>query len=556
MKISLLTALISLAAISCAGKTGGQVAIDGGSGGASVIACSSDGQCGSTRSCFANRCVDRLDPQPSWAVELNPPPVRPPPLAETPVPTVTELLSVNGSPVVLSANSTVPLTVQFAADSTSATAVPTMATVILTVPSQIPGRPALSFQADFVPTKRWAILAVPPNVLGQQATVNLIPLPPADVTTPPYTFPAVPIPTSGQTVNAGMLSGASFKISGRLVDPVNEAARENFTARAFQGDLLASTTAVTSPVDGGFTIYLAAGSGPVNLQLLPATGAFDPWLTLAQIPLAAGPKDLGPIALPPHPMTNAFQVTVHGTTDDQRVANAAVRAVATTFTGGDSRATFKYLRDGSTDANGNAQLDLIPGDSQTALNYAVSVAPPAGSPWTTQCASYVPVLYNGSAREFTLLPRPVVSGTLLSADGAPVANAVVTATTGAAADTLCLLGPATTSVITDATGAFKLALDPGHYQLDYDPPTGSPAPRWTEPYEVVANIDANRTVRLPPPALFEGDLEDALDNPLPFTTIRIFEPNCPSPTSCAPPTLRGQAQSDADGHFRAIVWAP
>jgi hypothetical protein len=352
-----------------------------------------------------------------------------------------------------------------------------------------------------------------------------------------------------------MLSGASFKISGRLVDPVNEAAKENFTARAFQGDLLASTTAVTSPVDGGFTIYLAAGSGPVNLQLLPATGAFDPWLTLAQIPLAAGPKDLGPIALPPHPMTNAFQVTVHGTTDDQRVANATVRAVATTFAGGDSRATFKYLRDGSTDANGNAQLDLIPGDSQTALNYAVSVAPPAArrgrpsAPRTSRCCTTDP---RGSSRCFPVRWSPVRC-CLPMARPSPMLSSP-RRRGRRRTPCACWVPPRRASSPTRRAHSSSRSIPATISSITILPPDHRS--RWTEPYEVVANIDANRTVRLPPPALFEGDLEDALDNPLPFTTIRIFEPNCPSPTSCAPPTLRGQAQSDADGHFRAIVWAP
>jgi hypothetical protein len=462
---------------------------------------------------------------------------------------------------VLSANSTVPLVVQFAADSKSTTAVPTMATVLLTVPSQIPGRPSLSFQAEFIPSSISAKLAVPRTVLGQQATVNLIPLSPADVTTPPYTFSSVAIPMSGEPVNAGMLSGATFKISGQLVDPLSGTGEKNFTARAFQGDFLASTTAITSPVDGGFTIYLAAGSGAVNLQLLPAAGASDPWMTLAQIPLSAGPKDLGPIALPPHPMANAFHVTVHGGTPDRpAVAGAAVRAVATTFAGGDDRATSTYLRDGSTDADGDAQLTLIPGDSQTARMYTISVVPPAGSPWATQCMSGVPVLYNGSTtttlQDFGLVPRPVISGTLLSVDGIPVANAVVTATLGKGAASACLSGPRVTSLITDETGAFKLALDPGQYQVDYDPPAGSAAPRLTEFYEVKLNGDAERTIRLPPPALFEGDVQDADGNRLPFTTIRIFEPNCPTAGPCAPPTLRGQTQSDADGHFRVIVAAP
>ena len=125
-------------------------------------------QCGNNASCFAKRCVDRLDTLGSWAVELRPPPVNPPPDPYIPIPTVTELLSVSGPPVVLSANLTVPLVVQFAVDSTSQTAVPTMATVIVTVPSQIPGRPDPLLPGDFAPTSRSAKLAVPPTFSGNR----------------------------------------------------------------------------------------------------------------------------------------------------------------------------------------------------------------------------------------------------------------------------------------------------------------------------------------------------------------------------------------------------
>ena len=133
---------------------------------------------------------------------------------------------------------------------------------------------------------------------------------------------------------------------------------------------------------------------------------------------------------------------------------------------------------------------------------------------------------------------------------------VVTATLGKGAASGCLSGAVTTSVITDATGAFKLALDPGQYQFDYNPPAGSPAPRWTEDYEVKVDGGAERTVHLPAPALFEGDVKDALGQPLQSTTIRIFEPHTSMDGSVSPPTCIGQTQSDADGHFRAIVRAP
>ena len=559
MRISLFTAMTSLAAISCAGVGEKASPGDAGADGGAVIACSKDQQCGSNGGCVSNRCVDRVDNLAGWAVELTPRLVTNLPAGAS-VPAVTELLSVSGSPVVLTASAAVSLVVPFKTESTSTAALPATGSVILTVPSRIPGRPDQAFQASFGAPATSATLSVPETVLGQQATVNLIPVSPSDLTTPPYTFLDVQVPPPGQMLDA-LPVPASFKISGQLLDALDNA-KGNFTARAFQSGTsrIASTTATTSMADGGFTIFLPAGAGAVNLELANSAST-DPWMTLGQI---QAPMDLGPIALPASAAANAFRVTVHGNDSLQTpVANAAVRAF-TTFMGGDQSRTAKYLRDGTSDASGMTQLTLIPGDSQTARSYAISVVPPAGSPWASQCVTGVPVLWNGSAtatiQDFMLVPRPVVRGTLLSVDGAPVANAVVTATRGPSAASDCLPGPATTSVITDATGAFALAVDPGDcYQLDYDPPAGSAAPRLTE-YGVSVPAAVPKIVRLPRPALFEGDVHDAQSQTLGFTTIRIFEPRAAATDQCSPaplaPTLRGQTQSDKDGHFRAIVVAP
>jgi hypothetical protein len=567
MKISLLAAITSLAAISCGGGAAEAInSRDGGADGGAVIACSSDMQCGNSGACVGKRCVQRVGKVDSWIVEVTaPPPSAPAPPPGTYGPLVTELGSVGEPPVVLTAGSTPDLVVQFGTDPASAATIPSTASVIVTVPSAIPGRPDLSFQALLNSTKASATLMVSESVVGRPATVNLIPLSPSDVNTPPYTFLDVPIPMSGPLNVTLTVPPASFKISGQVVDSLN-APQGNFTARAFQNGLLASTTAVTSVASGAFTIYLPAGSGPVNLELLPPSGAAEAWLTLAQIPLTQAPKELGPIALPAHASANAFRVMVHGNNPDLTpVAGASVHAIASVV-GGDTRA--KFLRDGSTDANGNTQLTLIPGDSQNAVTYTFSVVPPAGSPWASQSVGGVPVLWNGSTtpaiQDFTLVPRAVVSGTLLSSDGSPVTNAVVTATRGAAAASECVPGPATTSVITDAkTGAFQLALDPGcRYQFDYDPPDGSAAPRWTE-YDVLVNGDLPKPVRLPPPALLEGDVQDADGQPLPSATIRVFEPRACQPTGpCPPPprlrgeTQSGDAQSAAPGHFRFVVAPP
>ncbi len=58
----------------------------------------------------------------------------------------------------------------------------------------------------------------------------------------------------------------------------------------------------------------------------------------------------------------------------------------------------------------------------------------------------------------------------------------------------CLVGPAVTGTTTDATGSFTLPLDPGTYQLEYDPPAGSPFPRMIE-----SASRSRRPTRIAPP---------------------------------------------------------
>src|SRR4029079_16978079 len=85
---------------------------------------------------------------------------------------------------------------------------------------------------------------------------------------------------------------------------------------------------------------------------------------------------------------------------------------------------------------------------------------------------------------------------------------------------------------TSAMGSFSLPLDPGVYQLDYEPPASSAVPRMTELNVAVAADMTGRLVQLPAPALVEGDVHDAMNMPLPNATVRIFEPRCAMVTPC------------------------
>jgi hypothetical protein len=549
-------ALLLLAAISCAGSkdalspgTG-----TGGSNGIPPVACSNDSQCGSAGGCVAGVCVPKSTDLDAWAVEIDPPGASGSQL--------TELVSLAAALPVLTADAETQLDVPFANSANGSATVPATGSVILTVPSRIPGRPDQTFSANVLPGSTTVTLLVPAGIRSLDATVRLIPSSPADQATPPFTFP-ITIPPSVSPLATLQLPTTLLTIRGQLLDALGQG-KGQFTARAFRSGILVSTTSSTSASSGNaagsFILMLADGVGDLNVQLSPDGGAVDPWITLSSVAFTPPSTNLDTIVLPDYPVANSFRLAVHGGDLDQTpVSGAGVRAF-TTLADGDARGSTKFVRDGSTDASGNALLSLIPGDTRP-RSYSVSIIPPAGSVWASQCLASVTAPWNGPnapaalLQDVTLIRRPTLAGTVLSANGAPVGNVVVTATNRSAPVDSCLSGPAATSTTTNAMGAFSLPLDPGTYQLEYDPPTGSSVPRQTE-MDVQVTTDANRIVRLPTAALVAGQLQDAHNMALPNAAIRIFKPRCASTAGCTlPPQLLAETQSDATGHFRAVVAA-
>src|SRR5207244_2863044 len=91
-----------------------------------------------------------------------------------------------GRPLEVMAAQPTTVTVTFTA--VAGASVPSAANIVLTVPSLIPGRPALTFQtptASASTTMSSATLTIPSDRLGSTATLALVPLPPADQVSPP-----------------------------------------------------------------------------------------------------------------------------------------------------------------------------------------------------------------------------------------------------------------------------------------------------------------------------------------------------------------------------------
>jgi hypothetical protein len=226
--------------------------------------------------------------------------------------------------------------------------------------------------------------------------------------------------------------------------------------------------------------------------------------------------------------------------------------------------TADLVVDASTDAAGVADLALLPG-VPTARSYEIAIVPPPGSPYATGCFVQSVGAGGTQAVPAALLPakvlprRPVFSGRVLDKQGRPVPNVLISATPTSDPVAGCArTGAAAGSVRTDDSG-FSLPLDAGTYQLDYDPPPGTAAPRFTE-LAVTITADVARDVALPPGAVLDA-MVTTKDGPLANATVRIFEPRCGSSDDCfgprrTAPWLRGQVQTGADGHLRAVVPAP
>ena len=431
-----------------------------------------------------------------------------------------------------------------------------------TARSLLPGQLELGTRTlDRRPTPRPGSTCPMPSA-GRWRTVSLIPLPPSDLTTPPYTFP-ITIPLVGMPFSALDLPTNSRTLRGLVRDAIGNPKVAVHGARFSErrpGEHRADARRRPRPIPRATSSSSFRAAPPATASRWssrPMSGTSDPWVTYTGLSLTQQNTDLDAIKLPAALTTTPFQVTVHGgDADETPVSGATVRAY-TTLEGGDARVSAKFARDGVSDGGGTANMSLMPGATDNPRPYTLSVVPPAGSIWATQCLDNVPAQWPGGA-PVTLAARcdaaaPGGDHGKRSCRRAGCRSPTPSSPRPAAPPPMphCLAGPAATSTTTDATGSFTLPLDPGTYQLEYDPPAGSPLPRMIEPDRHVTTADAYRTVvvRLPAPVLVEGDVLKAPGIPLPYATVRIFEPRCLPDDG---PVRAVAARGDADGRQRAF----
>jgi hypothetical protein len=534
-----------------------------GCGSQEATASSADVPSGAGAACEASACVPPLSTHVSWSVEIDP--------LSTSEAAVTELATVDigPDPLALTAEGAATLTIAFMPSATAA--LPAAANAVLSFAPLIGGRPDRSYQATVTPasggSSATAAISVPTTALGRAGTLDLVPITPADGTSPPYAFPV--------TIAANMstsLPSDNLRMAGTLHTAIGSPPAAPFVARAFAGDVAVSNAPVTASGDGTFTLELpsavaaTAPGGTVTVELTPQNAdSPDPWWV--SNPLTPG-RNLDIVTLPAYSNPNVFSVLVEsGGSAGAAVSGAFVRAQTTLA--GSGTGTASFARSGTTAQDGSVSLSLLPGSANATLNYELTVIPPPSSPYATTCVANNAVTIGGSTPgSATLAPvslplRSVVKGTVSGSDGEPGANIAITATPGPGPTDGCVSTPAAgTSTVSDDDGSYTLELDPGTYQLDFDPPAGSSLPRLTETSFVAPTSGTvARDIVLPRAALVSGTVVGPGGAPLGTATVRLYEPQCSGTADCfgsnrTPPMLRALATTDEAGRFAAVVAAP
>ncbi|HVY36423.1 MAG TPA: carboxypeptidase regulatory-like domain-containing protein [Polyangia bacterium] len=566
---ALRAALLVLMAAGCAGSgasSGGMVSGAGGSSGGGAApgaGGSSAGYGGSTGAgtggssggnCLTDACVPALATSTSWAVQVDPPSSSP----YAPTQISSRDVSKDASFMTVAATS-VTVTV---APPSGGGSVPATANVLLTMPPQIPGRPDAVYQSAAVASggTTVATLVVPPGALGAPGSLSVIPLPPADQQAPVY-----PFSVQVSSMIAVTLPEGDLLVSGQLLDSLQNSPPPTFVARTFQNGAQVSSAPLLQP-DGTFVLRLpaTAAANLLTLELRPTSS--DPWVTSAPFMVAAGTK-LGTISLPAYVKADSFSVAVtNGTTPLPGVSVRAQTSLGATAGSGTVSGTAQYAVSGTTDTSGNVTLQLLPGST-----YAIAATPPPGSLYASECVPMVRTVSGGTSngapapnvKTIVAAFRPVLSGTIRTAANTPVPNVSVSAIGTPDPYPPCA-APATmtASTTTDTGGRFQLPLDPGTYQLDYDPPAGSAAPRLTEESVTVSQGGTvAHDVTLPQGALVAGTVIGSKGEALSSAVVRFFQVRCTGTSDCqgtkrVAPLLIGKALTDTLGRYRMVVPAP
>jgi hypothetical protein len=447
------------------------------------------------------------------------------------------------------------------------------ARIVALLPSRIAGRGSLQLETN--QAAREFSLGVGRSLIGQTAAVWLLP-----TTEAPGQPPVAFAPQIAETMMLALPRSADLiTVRGTLLTALEEPA-VGFVARAYAEGQLISNAAITQAT-GLFELLVApsavpaSAAGMISIELQPpGTGASAPRLVTGPVPLGPGISSIAGKAPVYHlpafgtPGPLRFKVLA-GEVNPAGVSGATVR-FRTEIAAAPAPAVAVYVHEGRTDLNGFVEALLIPGTLIEARHYDVTVIPPLDSPYAAKCVRNLSVTAVGSSNQaqygadLLLLRKVTLAGTVTDSAGSPVVGMNVAASRMPDAEGCAERGRATPAVVTDRSGHYSLAVDPGLYQLDLDPPSDAPVPRLTlgGTAAVTVTEDSTRNVSLPAGVAMEGDVLDAVRGAgLEAANVRVYEILCMADGTCGgptptPPALHAQARTDAAGKFRAVLPAP
>ena len=431
------------------------------------------------------------------------------------------------------------------------------ASVVLTRPSAIDGRPDVSYQASVNAADGSYTLLVPQGSANDTYTVRVRPADSAS-------FPPLTLSTSiagDTTLEVPLPSGNDLvHFHGTLADAVSVGiSQAKVVLRdAFTLDDLSTTTTTTasgsfdlavSPkaVDSANGIVLVAQHGDVSTGLITLTQP----ISAAQIDsTTAQPMSL---ALPALPSTTHLAVPVVGASSSgviDPIVGATYRLVAQL--GGSSNASVVHEVDGQTDASGKIQADLF-SDASGVRTYAVTLAPPSDSGFETPTMPLTVSVgtSSGVTQQIMLATQPLITGHVLDPAGSALKGATVQPALSTVVSGGIALGSATpASTTTDASGRFALHLDPNIYDFDVSAPTSASLPRaWLSRQTISGDLDVG-SVQMPSAVMFDVELRDA--NQLPVqATVRLYivpavDPDCAAIDMGVGTTCVGSPQLEAE----------
>lgn len=539
-----------------------------------LLACGSRNQCSDGTGCpsgFAcqnDQCVAVVSGQ-LLAVEIVPP------TSSTAAPTELPAVTFQGDGVSLTADATATISGMVQPQTTSTLPYSTEAHVVVTLPSRIPGRPALQVATPEMVMNKFTFGLGSSRVDTVVGTFDFLPGTASSQSQPPIPLTAMIEPYLSFTFPA---KDEMTVIRGQLVDDQGRPLG-GYLARAFsvaQGAQI-SNTLPTSAVDGSFGLLIPpgavpAGSDAVTLTLTPPadTALSPPVVDLPQfvsvqtsLAQLAAETQVAPhvYVLPAFAPSSAqpqFSFLVLGD-DGQPKSGLTIQFVMTTAVSADGSA--KFQASATSDGSGMVKVSLVAGTPTNPLSYeAIVQAPSDGSSGSgVQCIPALPIFVDPTGGlsppiTITLAPKVQLSGTISDSLSAPAVGATVKAMrTSGMAGCPDAMSPAV-STTSGSGGDYRLLVDPGTYTIDVDPPPKATYPRVTLD-GVTVSTALVRNIMLPEGQVAMGTVLGPDGAPIAGASVELFKSFCKEAACGAtqPPVSLAKVQTDAQGGFQAVV---